>query len=443
MKGALALALMVLLPTPLAAQAAASPTAPDAGVVRAADPVRRRLENGLRILVKPVPATEVVAVELLLDISACDEPEGGAGIRELMERCLLRAGAHAATGSPQSLASFGGSLSGSVGLDYVELYALTPADGLEVALEALGAAVRRPQFLPEEVEEERQALTAAVRAAEEDAFQTTYGALRQALYGQHPYGRPTTGERASVAFLSSDEVAGFYASHCGPNAAVLTICGGVSPGRATRAARRVFADWEPCARQVRPPLSVEPIAASGVVAREGPFGQAHMMLGFPAPAVEQADYYPLQVVDSLLAGRSGALLPKALREETGLAYDVSSFYPTLAQTSHLAIYLATEPYRLEEAKAAVLEALRKLSREPVPPDELEGAKRSLVGSYALSSQRMKEQAHALAWYELLGLGAGFEERYLAGVQAVTPADVQAAAQATLGRFVIAVALPAQ
>jgi zinc protease len=167
------------------------------------------------------------------------------------------------------------------------------------------------------------------------------------------------------------------------------------------------------------------------------------MLGFPAPAVEQPGYYALQVVDGLLAGTSGSLLPKALREEAGLAYDVSSFYPTLAQTSHLVVWVATEPQRLEAAKAAILAVLGKLTQEPIPADDLEKAKRNLLGSYALSHQRMKEQAYALAWYETLGLAPDFDERYLAGVQAVGPADVQEAAKAVLGRFVAAVALPAR
>jgi predicted Zn-dependent peptidase len=54
---------------------------------------------------------------------------------------------------------------------------------------------------------------------------------------------------------------------------------------------------------------------------------------------------------------------------------------------------------------------------------------------------MKDQAFALAWYELLGLGSNFEERYAASIQAVTPAQVQEAAQTFLQRFVLAITLP--
>jgi predicted Zn-dependent peptidase len=54
---------------------------------------------------------------------------------------------------------------------------------------------------------------------------------------------------------------------------------------------------------------------------------------------------------------------------------------------------------------------------------------------------MKEQAYALAWYELLGLPPDFEERYIEQIQAVTAPDIQAAARSVLRRFVLAVTMP--
>ena len=153
------------------------------------------------------------------------------------------------------------------------------------------------------------------------------------------------------------------------------------------------------------------------------------------------DYYALQVIDSLLSGGASSRLPQHLREDLGLVYHVSSFYPTLAASSHFAIYAATAPHRLLAVKSAVLQALTRLIEEPVPPDELTRAKRYLLGSYALSHQRMKDQAYALAWYETLGLSGDFAEQYAAGLQAVTAADVQRAASAIFTRFALAVTMP--
>ncbi len=409
----------------------------------AAEDALATLDNGLRLVIRPYSATDLVAVHLLLDVSILDEPPEAAGLRHLTQRLLLR-GSETASGDEMAerLAAVGGLVDVGVGLDYVEVYAVAPADGFEVALELLAEAVQRPAFHPEEVERQRRAARQVVANAREDPFQAAYLALREGLYGQHPYGRSAHGAEPTLRAISRSDVVRFHAAHYSPDRATLAICGAVSPARVLRAVRRRFGQWDRRPRPERPPAPFEPLRASHATAVEIPGTQAHLMLGFPAPAADEPGYYALQVLDSLLSGGAAARLPRVLREEQGLVYHVSSFYPTLAGPSHLGIYAATEPPALEPVKAALLAELERLRREPVLAEELERAKRYLLGSYALSRQRLKEQAYALAWYEALGLGIGFEQEYPRRIEAVTAAQVQAAAGEVLTRFVAAAALPA-
>jgi len=323
------------------------------------------------------------------------------------------------------------------------VYVVAPADGFEVGLEALAEVVRRPAFLPEEVESQKQALVNSLQPGSQDPFRETYGAFRQALYGSHPYGRNAEGEPESVAAITREQVVSFHSRYYGPQNAVLAICGGVSEARAARAVRRAFGGWAAGPRGKRSPEPLEALAASEVVVRELPVGRLYLVLGFPAPGAGERGYYALQVVDSLLSGGNTAHLPTEVRDKAGLAYQVSSFYPTLAGPSHLAVYVVADPENLSEVKEAVLETLRGLLRAPPSAAEMARAKRYLVGSYMLGHQRMKDQSYALAWYELLGLGAGFEDTYVESVEAVTPGEVQETVRSVLRRFVLALALPSQ
>ncbi len=423
----LAAAALLLLSAPHAAAGAAK---------------RLTLPNGMRVIVSPTWSTEVVAIELLLDVSALDEPSGKTGIRSLVQRLLLR-GTKRQSGDSMArqLAAVGGVMDATVGLDYVELYALVPADGFETAMAVLGDAVRNPSFLPQETQSQTAVARQAARAAREDPFQETYLAFRAALYGDHPYAAPTFGTPRSLASISRQDITTFHARHYLPNSAVLAVCGGVGEVRATRAARKVFGGWIPQPPPSRPEPEPLPLAASVVAARELPVKQTHLILGFLAPAAGQQDYYAMQVIDSLLSGGASSRLPQRLREELGLVYHASSFYPTLYGRSHLVTYAATSPGNLSMVKAAAVRALARLTEQPVPADELGHAKRYLLGTYALSHQRMKDQAYALAWYELLGLGCDFAAHYEAGIEAVTASDVQRAAQAAFTRFALAVTVP--
>jgi len=400
------------------------------------------LPNGMRVLAKPDPGTDVVAIELLLDITSADEPAGKAGIRYLVQRLLLRGTTTEAGDSMgRRLSAVGGTADVSVGLDYVELYALVPAEGFKLALDMLADMVRHPAFLADEVAGQRRAALDMVRAGEEDAFQQAYLALREAFYEGHSYARSVFGEIGSLASLTRDDLVWFHRAHYQPRRAVLAICGGVTSARALRAAERAFADWADGAGAPRPAETVRPLSAPRVIAREVPGQRAHLMIGFPAPAAAAPGYYELQLIDSLLSGRAGARLPKKLREELGLVYDVSSFYPTLAGPSHIAVYVITEPDGVEEVKTRVLAALQALAEEPVSEAELSRAKRYLLGSYALARQRQKDQAYSLAWYEVLGPGTDFGLRYVEGTQAVTPGRLQQTARAVFRHFAVAAAMP--
>ena len=404
---------------------------------------RLELPNGLRVVVRPAPATDIVAIELLLDVSARDEPPGKHGIRSMIQRLLLR-GTQSQPGAQmgQRLAEVGGVADVSVGLDYAEIYALVPSQGLETALELLAGAVRAPAFLPEEVEKQRRVALDAASSARDDAFRETYLAFRGRFYGEHPYGRDTSGDRDSLRAITREDIVRFHDRHYRPQNAVLAICGGVRPATAGRLARQFFGEWQSGESfPPRPRTPPEPLQYSQAVAREVPTRQGHLLIGFPAPEAGQERYFVIQVIDSLLGGGSGARLNKVLREQEGIAYQIWSFHPTLAGESHFAVYAAADPLAMERTKELILGVLRGLCQETVPSEELARAKRYLLGSYALSRQRMKDQAYLLAWYEVLGLGVEFEGRYSEAVSAVTAEDVQAMANAIFRRFVVAVSLP--
>jgi len=403
---------------------------------------RITLPNGVRVLLKSTWSTDVVAIELLLDVSAQEEWPEQQGMRYLVQRLLLR-GTTKETGDSMArrLAAVGGIVDTTVGLDYVEIYALVPAAGFETALAIIADAVRHPAFDPVEVDRQRTDAQALARAARDEPFQETYFAFRERLYRFHPYGTLTLGVPSRLAAIDREDIVRFHREHYVPNRAVVAVCGGVGQARAMRALRSAFEDWSPGPPKRRQALSKVALRTSEITARERRLRRAHLILGFPAPAADQADYYVVQIIDTLLGGGSTARLPLKLRDELGLVYTISSFYPTLAHDSHLGIYAATEPQHLQTIKSAIIEVLNDLTRRPVSEDELSRAKAYLLGSYSLSHQRMKEQAYSLAWYEILGLGVDFEDRYVEVIQAVTPEQVQEVSERLLRRFVLAVTVP--
>jgi predicted Zn-dependent peptidase len=115
---------------------------------------------------------------------------------------------------------------------------------------------------------------------------------------------------------------------------------------------------------------------------------------------------------------------QAVREELGLAYDISSGLVDYADAGALEISAGVDPESLDDALEAILVELVRLRDEPVPADELDRAKRYLSGGLEL---RMDETRHVASW---IGGQEALHDRVLtidealAEIEEVTADDIQ-------------------
>jgi predicted Zn-dependent peptidase len=84
----------------------------------------------------------------------------------------------------------------------------------------------------------------------------------------------------------------------------------------------------------------------------------------------------------------------SVREELGLAYDVSSGLVDYADAGAMEVSAGVDPARLPAALDAILAELARLRVEDVPPEELDKAKAYLSGGLEL---RMDETRHLASW----------------------------------------------
>ncbi|MEM9816506.1 MAG: insulinase family protein, partial [Cyanobacteria bacterium P01_D01_bin.6] len=159
-----------------------------------------------------------------------------------------------------------------------------------------------------------------------------------------------------------------------------------------------------------------------------PTNQAILMIGYPAPAVQEPAYAALKLLSTYLGNGLSSRLFVELREKRGLAYDVSAFYPTRLSASQFVAHMGTAP----ENQAIALQSLRdeteRLGQEQLAKDELEATKNKLLGQYALGKQTNAQLGQLLGWYEVLGLGVEFDQIFQDTIRAVTVEQVQAAAK---------------
>src|SRR5262249_18784262 len=270
-----------------------------------------------------------------------------------------------------------------------------------------------------------------IRGLEDQPFQVANRLLSRALYGDHAFGLPTVGTPDSVSRLDRATVVGHFERFFNPDRMVLAVSGQIDAEEARQEVARVFGTLEGRAAGISLPPP-PPRRVPERLSEARPPEQTHIVWGFHPPPIGCGDYGPLKVLSTVLGGGMSSRLFRVLRDEKGLAYAVGSFYPTRREASRLVIHIGTAPANAAQAEAGIGEEVARLRGEPVPADELARAKTFLAGNVVLDMRTNARQSFYRAFFDLMGVGPDYVERYQQVIDSVTSDDVQKVA----GRYLV-------
>ena len=207
-----------------------------------------------------------------------------------------------------------------------------------------------------------------------------------------------------------------------------------------RVAERLFRDLPapPAAARVSP-AGATPRGGRRLVER--PVQQAQVLVGYLGPALLEPDYAAARVLGTVLGGGMSGRLFRELREQRGLAYSVGMLGSFRTGRSFLVSYLGTAPPNAEAAEAGMLAEIERMRGEPVTEGELARAKAYLLGNLAMDRRTSTRHAWYMAFFEVIGAGWDFPERYARAVEAVTADDVARVARRYLAQPTVIVLQP--
>jgi zinc protease len=408
-RGLLALALLVAA---TAAEAAAPP------------PVTRQvLPNGLTVLVREDPAVGVMAAALHVRAGSLFETTDTAGITNFLQRVMLRGTQrYSAVTLIEAIEDLGGTLEASGDVEYGEVNGTALARNWEALLKLLAEVALHPTLPGEEIERERRLILSAIQSRGDTPFQRAFDSVLNDLYGPHPYAWPSVGRRESVERISREMLRVHYAAVYRPDRMVLAVSGHVPAAKVVRTAERLFRDLPAASAPTRVNV-VEATPRGGRRLVERPVQQAQVLIGYLGPSLLQPDYAAARVLATVLGGGMSCRLFRELREQRGLAYSVGMLGSFRTGPSFLVSYLGTAPVNAEAAEAGVLAEIERVRGEAVADRELARAKAYLLGNLAMDRRTSARHAWYMAFFEVIGAGWDFPERYARAVEAVTAEDV--------------------
>ena len=100
-----------------------------------------------------------------------------------------------------------------------------------------------PTFPESEVKKKIAQEQDSIRSAKDEPREVIQFYFMKFLYGDHPYGRPSSGDERSLAKISRDDIAAFYRAHYTPGNTIVAVAGDFELlGHAGERSRRPLAD---------------------------------------------------------------------------------------------------------------------------------------------------------------------------------------------------------
>jgi zinc protease len=310
------------------------------------------------------------------------------------------------------------------------------ADEVPRMLDLLVDALRRPIFPEDEFETLRTRIAGALQHERDETFLQAFHALTRHAYPPgHPLRRRTVDRRlAELGEVSTVDLEAFHARVYGGEQAVFAVVGDVDADRVTTSLAEALGDWRSqgtVAPEVPPPLHPES-ARESIHLDDRP--NLDLCLGHAGALLRGDEDYPAAVVANACLGLSTltSRLGTRVRDTAGLTYGISSrFFGTLDIPGPWVVSVGVARENLERAEALTREVVEEFCAQGPTPEELEGERLSVSGSYRVGLATNSGVARELVTAMTVGGDVTWLDRYPQRVLEVSLEEVRAAVARTI------------
>ena len=389
--------------------------------------VEKVLPNGVKLIVKETRGKGIVSGVIFF--KGGQHRERIKGETHLLFTLLLKGSENYPSSYDISLPfeSYGGYIYSSSGDDFSEIGFATSVEGLENALKVIEDVIERPLLREEDIEREKKNTVISIKSKRERGMEFAMENLRKLTYGGTPYETSPLGTEESVKEIGREDlIRRLHEIRKGGNM-VVSVAGDMQVEKVLELLEETFSDIEEGSIDLREDQN--PIKKSEIVRVKRDGTQATILCAFNAPERTSEEYFIFKVLSSAMGDGMTSILFRELREKKGYAYATYAFYPTKLSSPRIFSYIGTSP---EKREKALKDMLSLMSSPEIRDEDVELAKRKIVGDFLLDHQTRLRQAWYLGFYEVMGFGWRMDEEFPKNIEGVTPDEVRDAVSRYMG-----------
>jgi zinc protease len=388
----------------------------------------RKLANGMTLWLVPRPGFPKVAIALAVRGGMASDPKDLPGLSDLLFATIDQGTkTRNARQIAEEIQAAGGDLSGNARADILLVETDVLASKADAALKVLADVFQNATFPDSEVALAKRNAADNLRGEEADPGFLASRELSKDVFGSHPYSvvSPT---QESISATSAEEIRKVYGRRLRPDQTLLVAVGDFQAADLTSAVEKNFGAWqaptEAPVASVAKPAEDNPHAVF-VVERPDSVQTTFAIAAF-GPVERDPDFAAAEVANAIYGGMFGSRLVTNIREDKGYTYSPRAFLQTRSQAGVLQTRANVRNAVTGASLNEIDYELNRMATTAPTEDEVERARRYLVGLQAIRLQSQESVAGQLA--TLWSYGLPPEELGLESerIQKVTAQDVEAA-----------------
>ncbi len=387
------------------------------------------LKNGLKVIILEDHKSPVVTFQIWYRVGSVDEPKGKTGISHLLEHMMFKGTSMAESKEfSRLIQKMGGIDNAYTTRDYTAYFQLLPSNSLDLPLRFESDRMRNLLLDPHDLDYERSVVMEERRMRyEDDPEASLYETLLLTAFSAHSYRTPVIGFMSDLKSITRDDILNHYINFYSPENAFIIVAGDVKSDSIISEIKKYFEHIESSFIKKNTDITEEPQQRGEKrVYLKKNAELPYIIMSFKAPSFPEPDAIALDLLSTILSGKSGRLYRRLIIEEE-LAVSVDASFSSLNRYPFLFFIDAVPKMGVdaERVEKAIIEVLEEIKRDGVTHREMEKAKNQLLSSLIMSIDSVYSMARLLGSFEILG-NWRLLYKYMEMVMSLKKEDIQIA-----------------
>lgn len=394
------------------------------------EPKRVELPNGMVIFLQEDHELPLIDGTIRVRGGARDLPAEKAGMEQIYGEVWRTGGTESKTGDELDdfLEMRAARVEAFSGVDSSSLSWSSLKEDFDQVLPVVLDLLQHPEFRQDKIDLAKEQIDSFISRRNDDIGEIAQRESTRLAYGHgSPYARIP--EYSTVAAVTRDDLLNWHKRTVAPNNMILGITGDFDPAAMEAKLRDAFGKLPKGEALPKAEIPMHEPTPGIYFAQKGDVNQSTVEIVDLGIERRSPDYYAVRVLNELFGGGFSSRLFVNIRTKQGLAYSVgggvgsASDHPGITRFS-----VGTKSGTTAAALEALKQQINDLLAKGVTEDEVKKAKDSILNSFIFEFDSKQKVLAERMGYEFYGYPADFLERYRAGIEKATVADVDRVAK---------------